>query len=268
MRRSWISRVFDLSKPGRFLISAGFATGIVFIVCIAVLFIGVAAAGGGRTPWAYSGVVAMVGLPLIWSIFVTIIVIALAAHTPPPKKWAERNLFLSAGTWLARLFWGTAVLVISGFVGGFVVESLDEISKRYTEAAAQGTLSSAAASESVQFSDLAYVWIEIIFAIVAFAALYVLPIWISIRLLILKKSGRMEAARKFLRVDSNRVVTGKAVQINRTVWSDHFAHWAYPALFAVVSTLVVIFVGGLASIGLEGAHVAWDAWLLSHSEPR
>ena len=256
------SRILQPTNPSRFLGVLGVITTLLGVVALIVAF------SNPKTQTALVGVAIFLGLVSLWALWPTVVVLVLALKLPAPTPLRERNLFFASASWLIRLFWGATIIVLSGFVGGFIVEQLDAIND------AAGKTSDQVAAQ-LSFSDALFGWTEAIFAVALVALLYVLPLWVAVRALWARKAGRRKAIASLLRVDprdldappENRQTTWSRGYRGRVNWTLSLASPLYPALFWTGSTLVFSLVTWGTLDLLAAAHTAWNAWLQTTYRP-
>lgn len=260
----WFSQVFDLDRPARLLRNAGIATAVTFASCIVIFIVFLSL--GVRTSVFVTVVlaIAFLVLPLAWSLYVSVVVVVIAAHRPVSQPLRERNMLLAATTWVARLFWGSSLVVIGGFVGGFVAQQLAVISAGYESAGPQlpypAPPSEAAVHSFIQTSDFIFWCAGAVGIVVEIALVYVVPFWISGSLIIAKKPAREAALSKWLRLDLD---SPGANDERKQSWVGHLSYIVYPLAFIFVAALVGAVLHLLLSAGLDAAHAGVTDWLNS-----
>ncbi|MET3566565.1 MFS family permease [Leifsonia sp. 563] len=166
-------------------------------------------------------------LLIIWSLWVVVVTVATATHLPPAVPLRERSVLGSGISWAARVMWGTALLVISGVIGGFIAQQLDGISKSYAAATSSSSQASGngagTAAAGLQFEEVLYEWFAVWIAVFAAILVYALPLWLLWKLLRARTPTRRAAlAAALVKVPDSK---------SKDRWLEHLSHWLYPVVF-------------------------------------
>jgi len=151
------------------------------------------------------------------------------------------------------------VLVLGGFIGGFVAQQLDSINTRYVEAQTSESvqtyplMSNAAVDANIALVNVVYGWVALIVILSTVVVLLIFPFWVSIKLLLAGRDKRLLALAQLLKFDFD----GEHENTTRkSAWLSHLAGWLYPLSFLVVASFVGAIVSLLLALGIDSAHVA------------
>ncbi|WP_157498360.1 hypothetical protein [Leifsonia sp. Leaf336] len=262
----------DASRPRQFLTRLGWVSGAVAgLALISVVVIATIAGPASRSDIGVGIALATLGLVppflvVLWCVYVYVVALRITLHLAPPVPLRERNVLWFGVTWLARVTWATALLIISGIVGGAIAYQIGSINETYVASAPSITpsptayvpapLSNAAITANIQMVDLVYSWMVGAFLLFTFLVLYVLPGWLTYRLLLARTEGRRAALEEsFRRQPSSE---------RKAAWLPHLAHWGYPVAFGLFAALLVgTTVLFTIAWCLDLAHNALDSYITS-----
>lgn len=264
-RRGWLARWFSLTTPRVFLRNTAIASGVLMGVVLIVSVV-TSATMRTQTPAAIGWVVlsAYIGVPLLWFLYVAVVVISIATHRPAPQPLRERNLLFAASVLPIRIAWSAAIIVLGGFVAGVVAQQLDSITSRYTAAGPQLSTSAAPSNSTIDalvgFSDSAYGWVVVIAFFTEFVVLYFVPAWIAGNLLLARSSGRLMAVNEWMK---SKPAGEVEKMTTKETWAAHLSSPIYPLSFIVAIGFVGFLLFLLIGEGLSAAHDTFNAWLNS-----